>query len=97
MSKLPKIVLGMVAALVAAPVLADSPQAAGFPTPAAEQSGAPKRVQRVGTRMPVIVIHGATDRDNTRWTDSGKGTPVLPTVSEDAFLEGEDADSKPQS
>ena len=93
MSKLPKIVLGVVAALAAAPALADSPQIAGSPTPAAEQTGAPQRVSRVGTRLPVIEILGATDRDKTRWTGSGKGTPVLPTVSEDAFLEGEDADS----
>lgn len=97
MSQFPRIVLGVVAALAAAPVLADSPQGAGAAAPVAKQSGAPQRVQRVGTRMPVIVIHGAVDRDKTRWTDSGKGKPVLPTVSESAFLEGEDAASNPQS
>ena len=92
MSKLPRIVLGLIAAVVAAPTLADSPQGASGASSAAAQAASPQRVQRVGTRMDIIVVHGAVDPDKKRWTDSGKATPTLPTVSDAAFLEGDGAE-----
>ena len=48
------------------------------------------RVKRVGTRLEtVIVTAGAVDPDGKRFDDSGSAIAVLPTVSDDAFLDGD--------
>lgn len=93
MSKFPRMAFGMIAALAAAPVFADAPQGAGSAAPDAEPAPKTERVQRVGSRLDVIVVHGAVDREHRRWAHSGKSNPVLPKVSESAFLDGEAADS----
>ena len=86
--------LGLVAAFAAAPALADSPQEGSSASAAAARAATPvTRTKQVGTRLGVIVIHGVVDPDKQRWTDSGKANPVLPTVSESAFLEDEGGES----
>ena len=48
------------------------------------------RVKRVGTRLETIVVSaGAVDPAGKRWNDEGSTTAVLPTVSDDAFLDGD--------
>ena len=85
MNKLSCLVL-VAAAIAATPAFAQSSQAA--PIASADASfAAPKRVKRLGTRLDVVVVHGAVDPDKQRWSQSGKGTPVLPTISESAFLD----------
>jgi len=83
--------LGLLAAVVAAPVHADAQDGAG----AAGSVATPiTRVKRIGTRMEtIIVLGGAVDPQGQRWVDSGKVTAVLPTVSDSAFLDAEGADS----
>src|SRR5688500_11501357 len=83
--------LGLVAALATAPALADSPQEGS--SASATRASVPQTRKVVGTRLGVIVIHGAVDPDKQRWTHSGKANPVLPTVSESAFLEDEGAEA----
>lgn len=88
--------LGMLAA-TATPAHAGSPGAPGPASSAAEQGSESAtvptaRVKRVGTRLEtVIVIAGAVDPQGQRWVDAGARTPVLPTVSESAFLDGDAA------
>ena len=95
MSKLPRIMLGFVAVLATAtPALAGPQQAGASNAPPAEPSGATQRVKRVGTRMEtIVVLGGAVDPAKQRWTDSGRATAVLPTVSDSAFLDVYDAGS----
>ena len=75
--------LGLLAAVVAAPALAD-----------AQDGSVPiTRVKRIGTRLETIVVSGgAVDPQNQRWKDSGSKTAVLPTVSETAFLDGNETE-----
>ena len=96
--------LGAVAAGVAVSAHADAPNADG-PTPqaAAKSAGSDPeavtstREKRLGsrietTRLETIVISGgAVDRHNQRFVDSPAATAVLPTVSDTAFLDGEEA------
>lgn len=89
--------LGTLAVVAAAPAFAGAQQAVDPASPAAElpantdSAATPTtRVKRVGTRMEtVIVVAGAVDPHGRRWLDSGGRNPVLPTVSESAFLDGE--------
>jgi hypothetical protein len=103
MSRFPSIAmcigLGMLAAGTAASARADAPPTDGPASQATGRSAGSESVpikrtreKRVGTRLEtVIVLGGAVDRHNQRFVDSGAATAVLPTVSESAFLDGEDA------
>lgn len=91
MSKLSTIVFAIAAAFAAGPALADAPQGEVGVSADAAAPAKPQRTKRLGTRLEVVVVHGAVDPKKERWTDSGKSTPVLPTISESAFLEADDA------
>ena len=88
--------LGMLAAMVAAPVVAQDPPEGsmspftGVPVlPYAEPSAVncddANQVGQTELLESILIMGGVTDPQNVRWVEADAAQPVLPVVSDDAF------------
>lgn len=90
--------LAIVAAAVAAPAQAGS-QVPTVPSAGAKSTTVGSRIPRattVGTQLDTVYVTlGAVDPQGKRFEDSGARIGVLPTISDEAFLDGDDASATP--